>query len=76
MDIIHTRGVGKTTILEVFEFDKKISAKKICLSLMDEGILAKETHETVIRFAPPLTITKAEIDWAMEKIIKVFRGYQ
>ena len=57
------------------EFDKKISAKKICLSLMDEGILAKETHETVIRFAPPLTITKEEIDWAMEKIIKVFREY-
>jgi len=58
------------------EFDKKISAKKICLSLMNEGILAKETHETVIRFAPPLTITKDEIDWAMEKIIKVFREYQ
>ena len=58
------------------EFYKKISAKKICLSLMDEGILAKETHETVIRFAPPLTITKEEIDWAMEKIIKVFRKYK
>ena len=43
---------------------------------MNEGILAKETHETVIRFAPPLTITKEEIDWAMEKIIKVFREYQ
>ena len=57
------------------EFDQKISAKKICLSLMNEGILAKETHETVIRFAPPLTITKKEIDWAMEKIIKVFRKY-
>ena len=58
------------------EFNKTISAKKICLSLMDEGVLAKETHETVIRFAPPLTITKAEIDWAMEKIIKVFREYE
>jgi ornithine--oxo-acid transaminase len=58
------------------EFDKKISAKKICLSLMNEGILAKETHETVIRFAPPLTLTKDEIDWAVEKIIKVFREYQ
>jgi ornithine--oxo-acid transaminase len=58
------------------EFNKTISAKKICLSLMDEGILAKETHETVIRFAPPLTITKEEIDWAMEKINKVFREYQ
>ena len=58
------------------EFNQTISAKKICLSLMNEGILAKETHETVIRFAPPLTITKEEIDWAMEKIIKVFREYQ
>jgi ornithine--oxo-acid transaminase len=58
------------------EFNKTISAKKICLSLMDEGILAKETHETIIRFAPPLTITKEEIDWAIEKIIKVFREYQ
>ena len=58
------------------EFNKTKSAKKICLSLMDEGILAKETHETVIRFAPPLTITKEEIDWAMEKIIKVFREYK
>ena len=42
---------------------------------MNEGILAKETHETVIRFAPPLTITREEIDWAMEKIIKVLREY-
>ena len=58
------------------EFNQTISAKKICVSLMNEGILAKETHETVIRFAPPLTITKEEIDWAMEKIIKVFREYQ
>ena len=57
------------------EFNQKISAKKVCLSLMNEGILAKETHETVIRFAPPLTITKEEIDWAMEKIIKVLREY-
>ena len=58
------------------EFNHTISEKKICVSLMNEGILAKETHETVIRFAPPLTITKEEIDWAMEKIIKVFREYQ
>ena len=53
-----------------------ISAKKICLSLMGEGILAKETHETVIRFAPPLLIKKDEIDWALEKINKVFQEYK
>ena len=55
------------------EFNKTISAKKICLSLMDEGILAKETHETVIRFAPPLMIQKSEIEWALEKIDSVFK---
>ena len=36
------------------------------------GLLCKETHDTVIRFAPPLVITKEEIDWALERIKKVF----
>ena len=58
------------------ELDQGISAKKICLSLMGEGILAKETHETVIRFAPPLLIKKDEIDWALKKINKVFQEYK
>jgi ornithine--oxo-acid transaminase len=57
------------------EIEQNISAKKICLSLMEEGILAKETHETVIRFAPPLIITKEEIDWAIARIKKVFNSY-
>ena len=39
---------------------------------MKEGMLCKETHETVIRFAPPLMIKKSEIEWALEKIKKVF----
>ena len=43
---------------------------------MEEGILAKETHETVIRFAPPLVIKKDEIDWALKKIDKVFQEYK
>jgi ornithine--oxo-acid transaminase len=57
------------------ELDKKVSAKKVCLALMDEGILAKETHATVIRFAPPLIITKEEIDWAMERIKRVLNNF-
>ena len=57
------------------ELDPKVSAKKVCLALMDEGILAKETHATVIRFAPPLIITKEEIDWAMERIKKVLNNF-
>ncbi|MEQ8673846.1 MAG: ornithine--oxo-acid transaminase [Aggregatilineales bacterium] len=46
-------------------------ARRFCEALQREGILSKETHETVIRFAPPLTITRADIDWAMERIEKV-----
>lgn len=43
-------------------------ARPFCEALRDRGILCKETHSTVLRFAPPLVITKAEIDWAMERI--------
>jgi ornithine--oxo-acid transaminase len=38
---------------------------------MDLGLLCKETHESVVRFAPPLIIEKEEIDWALERIRKV-----
>ncbi len=47
------------------------SARPLCEKLMKLGILAKETHEQTIRFAPPLVITKEEIDWALERIEKV-----
>ncbi len=43
-------------------------ARPFCEALMKRGILAKETHESVIRFAPPLVITREEIDWALEQI--------
>lgn len=47
------------------------SARPYCEELMTEGLLCKETHDTVIRLAPPLTITKPEIDWAFERISAV-----
>lgn len=47
------------------------AARPYCEALMKEGILCKETHNTVIRFAPPLVITKEEIDWAVERIANV-----
>jgi ornithine--oxo-acid transaminase len=49
-------------------------ARPYCEKLKDEGILCKETHERVIRFAPPLVITKDEIDWAVERVKKVIQG--
>lgn len=48
-----------------------ISAREVCLRLMKEGILSKETHHTVVRFAPPLVITKLQLQQALEKITKV-----
>ena len=52
----------------------KVNAKDLCLMLLNEGLLCKETHKTVIRFAPPLMITKDELDWAIDKITKVIRS--
>ncbi|AKU26914.1 Ornithine aminotransferase [Geobacillus stearothermophilus] len=46
-------------------------ARPYCEALKEQGLLCKETHETVIRFAPPLIITKEELDWAIERIVKV-----
>jgi ornithine--oxo-acid transaminase len=46
-------------------------ARRFCEALKDEGLLCKETHQTVIRFAPPLTITRDDIDWSLERIEKV-----
>jgi ornithine--oxo-acid transaminase len=46
-------------------------ARRFCEALMEKGILCKETHSHVIRFAPPLVISKAEIDWAIGHIKEV-----
>jgi ornithine--oxo-acid transaminase len=43
-------------------------ARPYCDELRDAGILCKDTHQNVVRFAPPLVITKDEIDWAMDRI--------
>jgi ornithine--oxo-acid transaminase len=49
-----------------------VSARSLCDALAAEGVLSKDTHGTVLRFAPPLTISREEIDWAMERIERVF----
>ncbi len=43
-------------------------ARRFCEALMKEGLLCKETHENIIRLAPPLVITKDELDWALSRI--------
>lgn len=65
--IKEVRGRGLFIGLELTE-----AARPYCEKLKGLGLLCKETHDTVIRFAPPLVITKEELDWALEKINKVF----
>jgi len=48
------------------------SARKLCEVMMTKGLLSKETHETVIRLAPPLIISREQIDWAVAQIRAVF----
>jgi ornithine--oxo-acid transaminase len=48
-------------------------ARRFCEALQKEGLLCKETHDRVIRFAPPLTIKKKDLDWAFKRIKKVFK---
>jgi ornithine--oxo-acid transaminase len=49
------------------------SAREICERLMARGLLSKETHETVVRLAPPLVITREQIDWAVQQIKEVLQ---
>lgn len=65
--IKEVRGRGLFVGLEI----KGLPARDICMRLLDEGILSKETHNTVVRLAPPLIITKEEIDEAVQKIERV-----
>ncbi len=56
------------------DFDPEhITAREICERLQEKGILSKETHHTVVRFAPPLVITRKEIDWTLEQFKDVIR---
>ncbi len=66
------RGKGLWLGMELNE--SEVNAKDLCLMLLNEGLLCKETHKTVIRFAPPLMISKEDLDWAINKITKVIRA--
>ena len=70
--IKEVRGKGLWIGMELNKSD--VNAKDLCLMLLNEGLLCKETHKTVIRFAPPLMISKEDLDWAINKITKVIRA--
>ena len=70
--IKEVRGKGLWIGMELNKSD--VNAKDLCLMLLNEGLLCKETHKTVIRFAPPLMISKKDLDWAINKITKVIKA--
>ena len=68
----HVKEIRGKGLLIGVELKKNAGgARRFCEALQKEGMLCKETHEHVIRFAPPLVIQKKEIDWAFERIKKV-----
>jgi ornithine--oxo-acid transaminase len=66
--IKEVRGRGLFIGIELTE-----KARPYCEMLKEKGLLCKETHENIIRFAPPLIITKEELDWAIERIVDVLQ---
>jgi len=65
----HVKEVrGRGLFIGVELHAKADGARRFCEALAESGILCKETHQHIIRFAPPLVITREEIDWALERI--------
>ena len=69
-DLKDVRGKGLWIGIEL-----RSPARPYCEALKEEGILCKETHDRVIRIAPPLIIGREEIDWAFERITKVIQRH-
>ena len=66
------RGKG---LLVGIELDTRVTARRFVETLLKHGVLSKDTHGTVARFAPPLVVTREELDWAVERIIDALREY-
>ena len=68
----HVKEVrGKGLLIGIELKPEAKGARRFCEAMQEKGILAKETHENVIRFAPPLVIDKETIDWALPSIREV-----
>ena len=65
---------GKGLLIGLEFYPDVGGARRYCEALMEKGLLCKETHDNIIRFAPPLIITQDTIDWALERIEATIRG--
>jgi ornithine--oxo-acid transaminase len=70
----HIKEVKGKGLLIGIELNQEAGgARRFCEDLKEEGLLCKETHKHVIRFAPPLIIKRDDLDWAFEQINRVFQ---
>jgi len=65
---------GRGLLIGVELFPEAGGARRYCEMLREKGLLAKETHDHVVRFAPPLVIEKADLDWALGVIAEVLKS--
>jgi len=70
------RGKGLLNAIVINDIEESETAWNICLKLKENGLLAKPTHGNIIRFAPPLTITKKQIETAVNIIIKTIKDFE
>ena len=70
------RGKGLLNAIVINDIEESETAWNICLKLKENGLLAKPTHGNIIRFAPPLTITKKEIETAVNIIITTIKDFE
>jgi len=68
--IDHIRGIGLW--IGIVLKDSAGGARRFCEAMKERGILAKDTHQNIIRLAPPLVVTQKDIDWAVAEIRGVF----
>lgn len=63
---------GRGLLLGIALSDEAPSAREVCLKLLEHGLLCSEARQKVVRILPPLIIERGEIDWALERLERVF----
>jgi ornithine--oxo-acid transaminase len=66
---------GKGLLIGMDLDPQRVGARQFVETLLKHGVLSKDTHGTVARFAPPLVIERSEVDWAVGRITDALREY-
>jgi len=69
------RGKGLLNAIVINDTEESSTAWDLCVKMKDNGLLAKPTHGNIIRFAPPLTINKQQLDECIDIIIETIKGF-